>query len=80
LKSRLQKEKIMGKALKRERLQDLEEINQQIQEDNYELRRLLRVSEDEKHNLQLELQAKDEILTKLQRAERVAILIILRTM
>jgi hypothetical protein len=66
--------------LKRERLQDIEDINQQIQEDNYELRRLLWVSEDEKHNLQLELQAKDEILTKLQRAERVAILIILRTM
>jgi hypothetical protein len=40
-KSRLQKEKIMGKALKRERLQDIEDINQQIQEDNYELRRLL---------------------------------------
>jgi hypothetical protein len=35
------------------------------------LRRLLRVFEDEKQKLQLELQAKDEILAKLQKVERV---------
>jgi hypothetical protein len=47
----------MGKASKREWLQELEEINQSIQEENVELRRLLHISEDEKRKLQLQLQA-----------------------
>jgi predicted O-linked N-acetylglucosamine transferase (SPINDLY family) len=60
----------MGKSLKLERLQELEEINQQIQKENSELRRLLRVFEDENQKLQLELQAKDELLENIQKADK----------
>jgi hypothetical protein len=35
------------------------------------LRRLLRVFEDDKKNLKLELQAKDELLANIHKAEKV---------
>jgi len=38
----------MGKKLKRERLQELEEINLSLRMENVELRRLLEVVEEEK--------------------------------
>ncbi|GLJ40505.1 hypothetical protein SUGI_0835210 [Cryptomeria japonica] len=46
----------MGKRLKRERLQELEEINQSIQAENVELRRLLEIAENEKQKLRLLLE------------------------
>jgi hypothetical protein len=54
----------MGKSSKREWIQELEEINQSIQAENVELKRLLHISKDEKRNLQLRLQAKDELLAR----------------
>jgi hypothetical protein len=46
----------MGKGLKQVRLQELEEINQCIQAENAELRRILQVAEDEKNKLRLMLE------------------------
>jgi hypothetical protein len=46
----------MGQGLKQARLQELEEINQCIQEENAELRRLLQFTKDEKQKLRLVLE------------------------
>jgi hypothetical protein len=50
----------MGKASKNAWLRELEEINQTIQAENVELRRLLQESEEEKRKLRLQLQAMEE--------------------
>jgi hypothetical protein len=55
----------MGKGMKQVWLKELEEINQCIQVENAELRRLLQVAEEEKKILQLQLQVKEEFLAKL---------------
>jgi len=47
----------MGKATENAWLHELEEINQTIQAENVELRRLLPESEEEKSKLRLQLQA-----------------------
>ena len=68
----------MGKASKNAWLKELEEINQTIEAENVETRRLLHVAKYDKQELQgslqrlqerlqelqLELQAKDEMLAK----------------
>jgi hypothetical protein len=56
----------MGRGAKHaERMQELQEINDNIQADNVELRRLLQVAEEEKQELQEMLRAKEELLAKL---------------
>jgi hypothetical protein len=50
----------MGKEKKQAWLHELEEINQTIQAENIELRRLLQESEEEKRKLRLQLQAMEE--------------------
>lgn len=47
-------------------LQEFEEINQSIQAENNELRRLLQEAQEEKQRLQHQLQAKEEALETLQ--------------
>lgn len=47
-------------------LQELEEINQSIEVNNSELRRLLQEVDKEKQSLQQQLQAQEEALEKLQ--------------
>ena len=42
---------VMGKGLKRSRIQELEEINQCVQAKNAKLRRILDITEDEKRKL-----------------------------
>ena len=42
---------VMGKGLKRSRIQELEEINQCVQAKNAKLRRILDIIEDEKRKL-----------------------------
>jgi hypothetical protein len=41
----------MGKILKRDRIQEFEEINQQIQRENFELRRLVQILEEDKREV-----------------------------
>jgi hypothetical protein len=52
----------MGKYLKRDIVQELEEINRKIQEEKSELRRRLQYSEDEKQELQERLLSQGEFL------------------
>ena len=53
----------MGKGVKKiERLQESEEINHNIQAKNAELRRLLKVAEEEKQELQERSQLRGEVL------------------
>ena len=62
----------MGRGAKHaERMQELQEINDNIQADNVELRRLLQVAEEEKQELQEMLRAKEELLAKLQKVEKM---------
>jgi len=61
----------MGKGLNRVRLQELEEINQCIRANNAGLTRILQVTEKEKPELQDRLQAKDDLLAKLQHGGRM---------
>jgi hypothetical protein len=41
----------MGKSLKRARLQELEEINQAMQQENAELRRLVQIIEEDRERM-----------------------------
>jgi hypothetical protein len=41
----------MGKILKRDRLQELEEINQAMQQENVELRRLVQIIEEDRERM-----------------------------
>jgi hypothetical protein len=62
----------MGRGAKHaERMQELQEINDNIQADNAELRRLLQVAEEEKQELQEMLRDKEELLAKLQKVEKM---------
>ena len=56
----------MGKGAKQaKKLQELEEINHNIQAKNAELRRLLRVAEEEKQELQERSQLHGEVLNRI---------------
>ena len=62
----------MGRGAKHaKRMQELQEINDSIQADNEELRRLLQVAEEEKQELQEMLRDKEELLAKLQKVEKM---------
>jgi hypothetical protein len=41
----------MGKILKRDRLQDLEEINQAMQKENVELQRLVQILKEDRERM-----------------------------
>jgi hypothetical protein len=51
----------MGKNLKRDRLQEIEEINQQIRKENDELRILVQILEEDRERLQSIVIAIEEV-------------------
>jgi hypothetical protein len=50
----------MGKRLKRDRHQEIENINQTIQRENVELRRLVQMIEEDKERLRIMMLAREE--------------------